>query len=58
VEKLVAQGMHSISEARLQEDLERILAQRQVPSHQDLQNLLDQLDSLAAKLEEFRQEDE
>jgi polyhydroxyalkanoate synthesis repressor PhaR len=58
VEKLVAQGMHSISETRLQEDLERILAQRQVPSHQDLQNLLDQLDSLDAKLEEFRQEDE
>jgi polyhydroxyalkanoate synthesis repressor PhaR len=56
VEKLIAQETQSISETRLQEDLERIMAQRQIPSHQDLQNLLDQLDSLGTKLEELRKE--
>jgi polyhydroxyalkanoate synthesis repressor PhaR len=56
VEKLITQGTQSISETRLQEDLERILAQRQIPSHQDLQDLLDQLDTLGSKLEELRKE--
>lgn len=58
VEMLIAQGTHSISETRLQEDLERILAQHQLPSHQDLQNLHDQLDALGSKLEELRKENE
>lgn len=58
VEKLIAQGTHSISETRLQEDLERILAQRQLPTHQDLQNLLDQLDALGSKLEELHKDNE
>jgi polyhydroxyalkanoate synthesis repressor PhaR len=56
IEKLLAQDTLSVSETRLQEDLERIMAQRQIPSHQDLQNLLDQLDSLDSKLEELRKE--
>lgn len=58
LEKLVAQDVHEIAETVLQDDLERILAQRQIPSHQDLQNLLDQLDSLAAGLEELRNDNE
>jgi polyhydroxyalkanoate synthesis repressor PhaR len=56
VEKLIGQGEQSISETRLQEDLERIMAQRQIPSYQDLQDLLNQLDSLDSKLEELRKE--
>lgn len=55
LEKLLAPGLRSLLEPRLSEqELERALAERQVPTRQDIQDLLDQIDTLAARIEDVR----
>ena len=57
LDKLINQDTHSISIDLKEDQLKQILRDRQTPSRQDLQDLIDQLDSLSGKLEKYSEQD-
>ena len=57
LDKLLSMGIpHSESSPSLDEDIERVLVERNIPGREDMEKLNNQLEALAAKLDQLLKE--